>query len=176
MILGSPLGTYILRTKGTRNNTGNHTPIGESRDKGKIPQRNTVNEEFCKQRDWENLKKNFEKQFSYEDSDFFGENTQYNTDQEVKKPISQEEFEELRRKFEKRLKQFQPLETIQELAHHQIPTHLEMETIHSTRPTWRHHNGEQRFIYRPIKVRLILILTCRNLSMFVLPTRKTQMQ
>ena len=61
------------------------------------------------QRKWEELKKNFEEQFSYEDSGFSGGNIQNNMDQEVKKPISQEEFDERRRKFEERLKQFQNL-------------------------------------------------------------------
>ena len=56
------------------------------------------------------MKRNFEVQFSYEDSGFSGESTHNNnTDQEVKKPISQEEFDELRSKFEERLKQFQSL-------------------------------------------------------------------
>ena len=52
---------------------------------------------------------NFEKQFSYECSGFPAGSIQNNTYQEVKKCISQEEFDELRRKFEEKFKQFQNL-------------------------------------------------------------------
>ena len=109
LIIGTPLGTYVLRTKGTSENTGTHTPVSGAQDKGKTPQGNTTKEDLFTQRNWEELKRNFENQFSYEDSGFSGGSTQNNTDQEVKKPISQEEFDELRRKFEERLRQFQNL-------------------------------------------------------------------
>ena len=109
MILGTPLGTYVLRTNEIKDNADNHTPIGESRDKGKNPQRNPKEKEPPNQRNWENLKRNFEEQFSYEDSGFSRGSTQNNTDQEVNKPITQEEFDELRKIFEERLRQFQNL-------------------------------------------------------------------
>ena len=104
LILGTPLGTYILRTKGTKNNTGTHTPVGKTWDKGITPQGIIVDEEFSRQRNWEDLKRNFEEQFSYEDSGFSGGSTQNNTDQKVKRPITQEEFDELKRKSEEKLK------------------------------------------------------------------------
>ena len=107
LILGTPFETYILRTKGTRSNMCTHTPVGETKDKSKSPQRNPANEESSKQKGWENLRRNFEKQFSYEDSGYSGGSTQNTTDQEVKKHVSQEEFDELRKQFEEKLKQFQ---------------------------------------------------------------------
>ena len=109
LILGTPLGTYVLRTKSTSNNTGTHTPIGEAQGKGKNPQKDRFVREFPNPRNWEELKRNFETQFSFEDSDFSGGSTQNNTDEEVKKPVTQEEFDELRRRFEERLQQFQNL-------------------------------------------------------------------
>ena len=109
MIPGTPLGTYVLRTKGTRDNTGTHNPIGETHDKGKFPQRNTIDKGLPNQKNWEKLKKIFEEQLSYEDSSLSEESIQNNTDQKVKKPISQKEFDKLRRKFEEKLKQFQNL-------------------------------------------------------------------
>ena len=109
LILGSPLRTSVLRTKGTGKNTCTHTPVSEALDKGKTHQRNTTKEDLLNQRNWEGLKKNFEEQFSYEDFGFSGGSTQNNTDQEVRRSISQEEFDELRRDFEEKLKQFQNL-------------------------------------------------------------------
>ena len=89
----------MLRAKGTSENT----------DKGKTHQGNTTKENLLNKRSREELKNNFEEQFNYEDFDFPGGSTQNNTNQGVRKPISQEEFDELRRKFEERLGQFQNL-------------------------------------------------------------------
>ena len=60
MFLDIPLGTYVLKTKNTRNNTGTHTPIDESHDKGKFP----VQRELSNQKNWEKLKRDFEEQFN----------------------------------------------------------------------------------------------------------------
>ena len=178
LIIGTPLGTYVLRTKGTGKTTGTHTPVDKAQDK--THQGNTTEEDLFDQRSWEKLRRNFEEQFSYEDSGFSRGSTQNQTDQEVKRPITQEKFDELRRKFEERFKNSKTLELTPESAHHHhlqiTTTHLVLETTHPIQLTWLHNNGEQRFPYRPIKVRQILILTCKNLTMFVLPTRKTQMQ
>jgi hypothetical protein len=103
LIIGTPFGTYVLRTKGTGVNTGTHTPEGGAQGKGKNPQEDAT-EDLLNQRDWEGLKKKIEAQFSFEDSSFSGGSTQNNTDQGVKRPINQEEFDELRRRFEERLK------------------------------------------------------------------------
>jgi hypothetical protein len=85
-----------------------HTPVKETLEKGKTHRKDSSREDLFNRGNWEELKRNFEVQFNYEDSGFSGGNTHNNnTDQEVKKPISQEEFDELRRKFEERLKQFQ---------------------------------------------------------------------
>ena len=35
LIIGTPLGTYVLRTKGTKGNTDTHTSVGVTQDKGK---------------------------------------------------------------------------------------------------------------------------------------------
>jgi hypothetical protein len=78
--------------------------VEETLDKGKTHRKSTSREDIFNQRNWKELKKNFEAQFSYEDSSFSGGSIQNNTDQEVRKPISQEEFDELRRKFEERPK------------------------------------------------------------------------
>jgi hypothetical protein len=107
LVLGTPLGTYILRTKGTSEDTTTNTKERRAKDKGKAQQGDTNKEDLPNRRTWEELKKNFETQFSYEDSGFSGGSTQNNTDQGVKRTISQEEFDDLRRKFEERLGQFQ---------------------------------------------------------------------
>ena len=62
---------------------------------------------------WENLKMNFEERFKHESPSIFGAETQDQRKQKTpktKEPISQEEFDELRRKFE-RFMQFQILNT-----------------------------------------------------------------
>ena len=92
-------------------------------------------------------------------------------DQEVKKPISQKEFVELRRKFKKKLKRFQNLGNNIGVSpppanNNNPPNSANMATSLK----------EQRFPYRPIKIRLIPIHTCKNLTMFFLPIKKTQMQ
>jgi hypothetical protein len=96
-----------LRTKGTNENTCTHTPVSGAQDKGKTHQRNTTDGNLFNQRNWEKLKRTFEEQFSYEDFGFSGGSTQNQRDQEAKRSFSQGEFDELRRKFDERLKQFQ---------------------------------------------------------------------
>ena len=176
LIIGTPLGTYVLRTKDTRGNTGTHTPLDKAQDE--THQGNTANENLVNQRSWEKLKRNFEEQFSYKDSGFSGGSAQNNTDQEVKKPISQEEFDKLRRKFEERLKQFQNLGINTRVSppphNNNNPVGVGNNPPNSANLAAQHE--EQRFPYQPIKVRLILTFTCKKLTMFVLPTRKTQMQ
>ena len=102
MILETPLRTYVFRTKGTSDNTSTNTLGCGVQDKGKTPQGNTTKEKLSTQRNWEELKKNFEEHFSYKDSGFSGGSTQNNSNQGVKKRISQEKFDE-------RTKQFQDL-------------------------------------------------------------------
>ena len=62
LIISTPLGTYVLRTKGTCKNTGTHTPVGRAQDK--THQGITAEESLFNQRSWETLKRNFEEQFS----------------------------------------------------------------------------------------------------------------
>ena len=56
LILGTPLGTYVLRTKGTKNNTGTNTPDSVTRDRGKSPQWDPLNEESSKQKGWDTIR------------------------------------------------------------------------------------------------------------------------
>ena len=141
LILGTPLGAYVLRTKGTGEDIGTHTLEGGARGKGKIHQGSTTNEDLLNQRSWEELKKIFEEQFSYEDSGFSGGSTHNNTDQEVRKPISQEKFDALKRNLKRDLSNSKTLELRPESTHH-LPTtiaHVVLETIHPTQSTWLHH-------------------------------------
>jgi hypothetical protein len=49
-------------------------------------QEDATKEDIFNQKDWEGLKKNFEAQFSFEDTGFSGGSTQNNTDQGVSQP------------------------------------------------------------------------------------------
>ena len=93
LILRTHLGTYVLRTKGTGKSTGTHTPVSGVRDKGKTYQGSATKEDFLNPKNWEKVKKKFEEQFTYKDSGFSGGSTQNQMHQEIKRPISQEEFD-----------------------------------------------------------------------------------
>ena len=150
-------------------------------DKGKTPQRNTINRELPNPRSWEGLKRNVETQFSYGYSGFSGGSIQNNTDQEVKKPVSQEEFDELGRKFEERIKQFQNLRNNTEvsplLANNNHPPSVGGNPPNAANMATPHRRAKVPLPTYVGKTYLdIYIYICKNLTMFVLPIRKTHMQ
>ena len=65
LIIGTPFGTYVLRTKGSKENISTHTLVRVTQDKGKTHQEDTLNMKPLIKEEWENLKRNFEETFKH---------------------------------------------------------------------------------------------------------------